>query len=284
MLLKIFTSIVISMICIFYARGSIKIFSRKKSKISRGERLEQELMQWKLSKELKKDFTPYKNLGELAGKLLKLQRTHGVSIDKGVRELKKSLHKDVRFEKKRRSLLTSFIFQALVVQFISLFFCGFFLSEFSPHPIRSFLYVLFFQMSGMALMTGILIFCDRSFQKDLSILFHSFMSLQSLSESTLSVREILDNSQVSLLNSVCHKKLKPLSERVLRLVSLWKSTGESYDEGMDDILDEFFFRQEVSFDALLKKLEGLKFAIMVFFFMGSYLYVIQSCLSQILIN
>ena len=222
----------------------------------------------------------YKYFKDLVLKLFEAQKVYGAPIDQALNEVKKSLSKDIYFEKKIQASLIGGLYQMGIISFTGFLFILMSCQQLQLRfPMNTFLVALGLNIIGILIYYTLYIYLKHK----------SFYSLEQIVKSCYVLRAYLRCqmpvvtaiNKVALDALVVSSKESYLLERIEAMLQKIKKEGFLNFKDFDMQIDEIWLLFEFKFESFQKQLGALKLLIMTMFFLTAYLYVIYSFIGMI---
>jgi hypothetical protein len=234
------------------------------------------------NKKLEVSDTPYKYFLPLLHQVLDLGRKFGVPVNSGLKEIKKNLIKDLKFEQKLSAELWGGFIQFLMVSAITWLF-SFFTKKIAGvnFPGSVLLFIGLMQIAGAVFFHKIYHILYRQVFKYFEEYLLGVLTLKSLVVSQQSVGESLKLAKINNLQQIENKQFRLLNQRLKVLITDWQKAGIPIKVQLDEILEEIWFLQEELFLQFLKKVAALKFLVLALFYLSSFLLLIGSLFTML---
>lgn len=215
----------------------------------------------------------YKYFTSLVYEQLKSSISYGTPIFAIIGELKGAISKDLVFEKKINSSIGGGLYQMLVIAAIGYMFT--LMASFQLKlsiTLSEILFVLITQVLGASLFTVLALKLKAYHFKGLEEYIKALYQIRSLNSSQVPISKIYKLTKIDSLSE--SKALLPFKERTIHILERIKNYGEFNSSDFDITINELWQSMEFKFDEYLKHLAALKLLIIVFVFLGSFLYML----------
>ena len=228
-------------------------------------------------KSMAMDLPEYKFYTAMIVHLMQYHRTLGIGLKKIIPELRQNLIKDIQFEQKIFSEVSSSFAQFFIICAVTWSFI-FLSSSILNLPIRL----------GYALLIGLLQFFGVVFflcllkaikTKMFSPFNSSFSELyffSALYEVGVPLNDALLKSQLLSGDLIVEPKLSPLAERILKLIDRLRQNGIPLGAELGEIKGEMWHLLEQEFIKFTKLLQMVKFFTLSFFYLPAYFLYLAS--------
>jgi hypothetical protein len=219
----------------------------------------------------------YKFYTALIFELMHFHRTMGTGIKKILPEIRQNLIKDLQFEQKVFSEISSSLAQFLIVTFVTWAFI-FLSSSILDLPIKLYysLAVISLQLTGAMVFSILLKNIKRKIFSPFYSSFSEIYIFSVLYEVGLPLNDALDRSNILQGDLVAVPKLANLAERVLKLIDRLRQTGVPIGVEVGEIKQELWHLLDQDFTKFTKLLQMAKFFTLSFFYLPAYfLYLVS---------
>lgn len=222
----------------------------------------------------------YKYFKDLVLTLVEAKKLYGAPIDKALNEIKKSLGKDMHFERKVLSSFIGGIYQMAIISFVGVLFI---LMSCYQLDISFPFFVTSMSLGINALGFFVYSFTvfflkKRSFDFFESLIKNCYI-LRAYLRCQMPVVHALNKVGIDTLN--VHKSELYIKERIENMIQKIKTQGFLDFSEFDMQIDEIWLLMEFQFEKFQKHLNALKLGIIVVFFLSTYLYIIYSFIESI---
>jgi len=222
----------------------------------------------------------YKYFKDLVLKLFEAQKVYGAPIDQALNELKKSLSKDIYFEKKIQASLIGGIYQMAIISFTGFLFILMSCQQLElSFPIHTFIVALGLNTIGLVIYYAVYIYLKHKNFHSLEQIVKSCYVLRAYLRCQMPVVAAIN--KVKLDSIIISSKESYLLERIETMLQKIKKEGFLNFKDFDMQIDEIWLLFEFKFESFQKLLGALKLLIMTMFFLTAYLYVIYSFIGMI---
>ena len=228
----------------------------------------------------------YKFYTGLVNEILFFQRELGGYPKKNFQVIKRALLGDLRFEKKVEKEMRGSFFQYIFLGVITwLFISGShrILGSRVSVNIETLLLILCFQMLGVLLFQ---VFCGKIKEKDFyffDLYYGPLFRFFSLIYLNLPVGIVLEKSGFEVFYKKETTTWKPIIEDLKSLIEKWKTQGGEVRSELNDVIEEFYFMRDLSFEKFKEKIQFLRILFLGVFFLCPYLFYLSVLLSSFLI-
>lgn len=233
-----------------------------------------------ITKTHKIELVHYKYFKELVYDLFKAKKTYGAPIEKAIGEIKKSLSKDIYFEKKISASLMGGVFQMLTITVTGLMFI--LMSCFQlklKFPYDTFAIAISLNIIGGLIYVVLFYYLKAKYFGSLERIIKSCYLLRCYLRCQMPVISAI--SKVNFSNLNISKNEVYIKERIDLMLQKIKEVGYLDFSELDMQIDEIWLLFEFKFENFQKILSVLKLGIITLFFLTSYLYVIYSFIDMI---
>jgi hypothetical protein len=224
----------------------------------------------------------YKFYTELIIKIMERGRLTGSSIKAPLKEIRSNLHRDDKFERKLNSELLSVRYQILFTILLTWLFKEV-LENFSEYliPFEIKMIMIALQVSGLIIFHYLYKFLKEYTFNDFSCVLNSLYLLRGLSDTGLPVSKVIEMGSLNDLAKIQKGDLGKVVKQLFHSVTLWSKKGTSIQRELDELINEVWFLIECAFEFFLKYVKGLKFLILVLFYLSAYFMPQFSLLSSV---
>ena len=236
-----------------------------------------------LNKEEKLELPLFKFYTPLLQKMFSLRQSYGGRWSHCLKSLRSGLIKHGQFDREVEKEIWGSLFQFLMVSAItwSFIFLTGQIAQIRISPASLFI-IGFLQVVGAILFLFFSKRVEAHCFKGFSHYFASLYSLMAFSTSGVSIRESLEQSGFQELKNIQGQKFKTLRVRLQRSVDEWRHKGIPIKAELEEVIEEVWFLQNQEFIHYKKLLNGLKFVLLVCFYLGAYLIFLFCLFSQIM--
>lgn len=218
----------------------------------------------------------YKFYGKLFIQLLSLNSLFGTSVKASIQFFRKSLQKDLMFQRKLEKSQSEAFLQMI---FMGLVIWGFFLIFNQLLKIRvSFSYILIviiYQMLGLLSY----LYIEKAIRlrklKSSFDILKSLIQFFSLLETGISNQEILEKSDIVSCTYLVDKDFAYMLNDLRRKLEKWNETGSEISRYREDVIDEYWFIMEQKYAQILRSVKGVQAIVGFLFFLPSYFLLIS---------
>lgn len=219
----------------------------------------------------------YKFYTSLIIQLMQFHRTMGVGIKKIIPELRANLIKDIQFEKKVFSEISSSIAQFVIVTFVTWAFILLSTSILDlPIKLGYAVTIIVLQITGAIVF---IFFIKKMKRKIFSPFYFSLSEIYFFSvlyEVGVPLNDAIDKSNIMVGDLVAVPKLSVFSDRVLKLIDRLRQTGMPLGVELGEIKQELWHLQDQDFTKFTKLLQMAKFFTLSLFYLPAYFLYLAS--------
>ncbi|OFZ72010.1 MAG: hypothetical protein A2451_10650 [Bdellovibrionales bacterium RIFOXYC2_FULL_39_8] len=233
------------------------------------------------------DIPQYKFYTDILKKLIYYAKLYGGNFKESLSQLKKGVIKDIQFERALRKEVEGAYLQFFFISLITWFFVYMVGQSVEVKlSMLSKIFMLAMQLSGALFFA---LFYQRLQQLTFAPFwkfFNTIFIFQSLIGVGLSQKEIIHHAESSALTED-QRQRKFLSYLVLRLESLifnWQRSGQPIGTELAEIQEELWFNVGQESIQFLKKLNIIKFLVVVLFYLSTYFFYLANLFSAFLIE
>ncbi len=217
-------------------------------------------------------FFPYKFYSNLLEDLYKLERQDGVVVKSFLLEIRKSLMQDISFEKKKKTEIGNGFYQMFFMSGIIFLFLFVLESQLNLKvPFFLKLGIILWQLIGTTLFALTVIWIENKIFTPFSDFIYYLYRLRSMCSIHIDANALFLSFREFCESTKKHKSTKSSVNRVeellIRLRDMGIPIGSELKEIQEDLWDDMLFE----FEKFQKKLFFMKFLVLTFFFLATYL-------------
>jgi len=223
----------------------------------------------------------YKNFTKNWGQLLEWQRKLGAGIKSPMQELRKQLIQDLRIERKKTKLLSSTLFQALGISFMTLSFSFTLISlNLIDLSIGEFLILILWQVIGLYLLRHSSHFLQEKLFNESDIFRQTLVQLLIFSSAGLPASQILQQLPWSKLRKCKSTEIVQKINSLETQFELWKKQGIELKLWLQEQFEESLFFTQFQLEKFEESLGLLSFLTLVLFFLSTFLFMVFQMVVQ----
>lgn len=273
---------------LFYWLGLEGKTELKKPKFSPGEELFSWLKKfnWDRRSQDSIHLPQYKFFSSLVNLLLESSRRFGGHYKEAFLSVKESLNQDLQFEKKLKEFIWGSYFQKFCIFSMSWGFIFFAqtLTEVKLE-IKVYLGILCWQILGLIILPLLIKLLRSHYFSGIGQLWLSLYVLKALATVSLARSEIFKLAKIGELDSIKHKNLESIVQKLQGCCELSLKQGGSYLNDVEELIVECKFIEKWHCELFEKRLNAVKLLILALFFLPSYLafmyFLLNSFLNRI---
>ena len=225
----------------------------------------------------------YKNFTKNWGQLLEWQRKLGAGIKSPMQELRKQLIRDLRIERKKTKLLSSTLFQALGISFMTLSFSFTLISlNLIDLSIGEFLILILWQVIGLYLLRHSSHFLQEKLFNESDIFRQTLVQLLIFSSAGLPASQILQQLPWSKLRKCKSTEIVQKINSLETQFELWKKQGIELKLWLQEQFEESLFFTQFQLEKFEESLGLLSFLTLVLFFLSTFLFMVFQMVVQMI--
>ncbi|PIP93242.1 MAG: hypothetical protein COW00_11295 [Bdellovibrio sp. CG12_big_fil_rev_8_21_14_0_65_39_13] len=225
----------------------------------------------------------YKNFTKNWGQLLEWQRKLGAGIKSPMQELRKQLIQDLRIERKKTKLLSSTLFQALGISFMTLSFSFTLISlNLIDLSIGEFLILILWQVIGLYLLRHSSHFLQEKLFNESDIFRQTLVQLLIFSSAGLPASQILQQLPWSKLRKCKSTEIVQKINSLETQFELWKKQGIELKLWLQEQFEESLFFTQFQLEKFEESLGLLSFLTLVLFFLSTFLFMVFQMVVQMI--
>jgi hypothetical protein len=217
----------------------------------------------------------YKFYSELFMDLYEINRKYGAKIHAPWKSLRRSLQKDLSFEKKLKSMTAQALGQMLVMSlFLIIFAASFSIILETWLPRFVWVTLLCLLVLGWVSYLGIYQRMKIGHWKISAQLLKVLVFIEAMAATGLSNTEIIRKSEVSKLNPLSDKEFSRLITQLHQIVDAWQKNGNPIKEVLVELEAEFWVIMELKLEVMTKKLQALQLVCTFLFILPAFFFLV----------
>lgn len=220
-----------------------------------------------------KEISEYKFFSEIILTLLETNRLYGTSVREHIKEVKKNLMKDMKFEEKLSTIIKGAYFQILAIAITTWIFINIASAIIDvPMKITDICIILSMQILSFICLKFVVKKLEFISFNKFNNVFNSLYKFKLFAEIGMSISQALESSKILSGDLAKFKNFIYSNERCQLAVERWQNLGVSPALEINDVIIEIWDNLEAEFESFNKKVNLTKFLILVCFMLPSYFY------------
>lgn len=227
----------------------------------------------------------YKFFSAAFRQLFEINRRYGAAIQNSWRDLRRSLQKDMAFEKKVKSIASQALAQMAVMSFFLFLFAGFFSFSLEA-PLPNFVWPVMIIMVSLAWITylfGMKKIKDRQW-REAGPLLKTLLLVDSLSQTGMASTEVLEKAESSNIDQLSDPDFLMIKSQFVAATNAWQKKGYPIKNTIVELADEFWFMMEQKLEKMTKCLQALQLICTFVFILPTFFFLVSTGFSGFMIE
>jgi hypothetical protein len=227
----------------------------------------------------------YKFFGEIFKELYEINRKYGAAIKGPWKNLRRSLQKDLSFEKKVKSISSQAMAQMFVMSlFLLLFATAFSIVLSTAMTLKT--WGILFILIGLA--WAVYLYALKRIKlkqwRNVSLILRALIMIDSLAQTGLSNAEILRKSGGNEFSSIEDEDFNLIKQQFNNAIDSWQRKGNSIKNPIEELSIEFWFVMEQKLEKMTKRVQALQLVCTFIFILPAFFFLVSSGFSGFLIE